>query len=168
MCRASAGLPPVHETALLDLGDLPTLVPLSSTHMQSAVDPMGSLDVHSARQRPPNSMHPDAYTAQLQSHRARHDETDAVRSLLSVSTEPSSSSSGGVPGSKPRSEMTNQMHHHSHDSEAMAASSSLGQPMRGGVSVDDAVSIAYTDLGSKTPSEVEALPGQQSKSFTIQ
>lgn len=145
---------------------------------QAYIDPMASLELSHGEQRPSNSMHPDTYTEQLRRHKAHPIETEAVRSILTASvnssiTEPSSSESGN----KSRSSIP------SHPTVLCGVVNDTGKvitapreavrrsdnddtahhvDVSSAISLDGALSVAWTDVGSKTAEEVEALPGQRS------
>ena len=171
-----SGLPAIHETSLLHLEDLPTLVPITTSKGSARIDHTESLELSRGEQRPSNSMHPTAYVEQLRRHTAHPIETQAVRSILAASvtssiTEPSSSDSETKTGSSLQSQTVQcGVMHHPEKPDASnwgpdrpgygnkASSAHLSTT----VSLDGALSVAWTDVGSKTPAEVEALPGQHS------
>lgn len=170
---ASAGLPVVQETSLLHLEDLPTLVPITSSNMGTAIAPTDSLELSDGNQNPSNCMHPDRHAERLRSHRAHPDETDAVRSLLSVNTGSSMTESSSSPsvatGSLQTKAHPNESRQRYPERSSQAAvdvsvqdSCTRTQDVRTAASLDGATSVAFTDVGSKTAEEVEALPGQQS------
>lgn len=173
-----ADLPVVRESSLLDMEDLPTIVPVTSINGRAAIDPMDSLELSNGEQRPCNSMHPDRYAMQLRHHRAHPAETEAVRSLLSVSvessvTESSSSASFASRNFQAQGNANSSNHCCPEESAQETADARTNhscthtEEMKTATSLDAALSVAYTDVGSKTAEEVEALPGQQSATLFV-
>lgn len=153
--------------------DLPTIVPVTCDDGRAGIDPMGSLELSTGEQQPCNSMHPDRYALQLRSHRAHPAETEAVRSLLSVSvessiTESSSSASFASKSLQPQGIANGSSHccsvEYARDTADVQPKDDCTntEEMQTAASIDAGFSVAYTDVGSKTAEEVEALPGQQS------